>query len=386
MTTFMYPLDAQKRQRFFGKLYFDNPRTAEEVDYIAKKLRDMNISERPSFADREGLVPEGYMTLMTIYEYFYKNNNNDSLVQEFDKKYGKLKNIYKKLAHMWIIIRSEDILCEEDTKGKFGIFRKSDEDVQLYLVDDIPLSASAYNQEKINDYFAFISFMLGDGHLSNNLINEEPSLISKPSHDVFIRLMVMASATPNKKDRHHYPYGVFNSIEPQILKLSQNVGEKYLDKKFLFLCKKIQYIFNTYRINKEMAFVELVSILEMFLTHNPDSGRFNIEDSINKQFVGKMSMILYENDKKIDLKKLKQELKYAYGIRSSIAHGDFSNLEKNLNNLFAFYKLKRDGKGIDYKTNDDALYRLLDNAMDWGKTVINIYLKDEIKLDLIKNI
>ena len=42
-----------------------------------------------------------------------------------------------------------------------------------------------------------------------------------------------------------------------------------------------------YNINQEMAFVELISVIEMLITHNPDSGRFNIEDSITRQFVGK---------------------------------------------------------------------------------------------------
>ena len=386
MTSFMYPLDTEMRQRFLGKLYFDNPRTTEEVNYVAERLRKMNLSTKPSFADREGLLPEGYTTLMTIYQYFYKNNSKDILVQGFDKKYGRLKNIYKKFARMWVIIRSEDVFCEEDTKGKFGIFRENEDDVKLCMVNDIPLSASAYNQEKINDYFAFISFMLGDGHLSNNLINEEYSFIAKPIHDIFIRLMVMSSIRPKDKDRYNYPYGIFSGIEPLILELSKRIGEKYLDKKFLFLCKKIHYIFNMYSINKEMAFVELVSIIEMFLTHNPDSKRFNIEDSINKQFVGKMSMILYENNKELDIEKLKKELKFAYSIRSNIAHGDFSGLEKNLNGLFSFYGLKRDGKGIDYKNNDDALYQILDKTMQWVKIIINLYLTDETKLELIKNI
>ena len=62
MTTFMYPLDIENRPRIFGKLYFDNPRTTNEINYVAQRLKQMNLSDRPSFADKQGQVPEGYIT------------------------------------------------------------------------------------------------------------------------------------------------------------------------------------------------------------------------------------------------------------------------------------------------------------------------------------
>lgn len=31
MTSFMYPLDKNDRTKIFGNLYFDNPRTTEEI-------------------------------------------------------------------------------------------------------------------------------------------------------------------------------------------------------------------------------------------------------------------------------------------------------------------------------------------------------------------
>lgn len=133
-----------------------------------------------------------------------------------------------------------------------------------------------------------------------------------------------------------------------------------------------------------MSFVELISLIELLITHNPDSGRFNIEESITKQFVGKMLLILYENDNKIDSEKLKKELKFTYSIRSAIAHGDYINLEQQLNKLFNFYGLKRDGKGIDYKDNSDALIKLRDRVTDWLRVVVSLYLKDENKINIIK--
>lgn len=388
MTTFMYPLDVNNRPRIFGKLYFDNPRTTEEVNYVAHRLKQMNLSDRPSFADRPGLVSEEYITLMSIYDYFYQNNKSDVLVQQFDKKYGGLKDIYKKFARMWIIVRSEEIISEEDTKGKFAFYKSKENETKLYLIDDYPFSIIEYNKEKIADYFALMTFLLGEHNLSINLLDIDFSRHHKMSKGIFINLLVMSTSRPTNrnKEKASYPYGIFKFIEPRIVALSKRIGNKYNNKRFLFLCKKIHNALELYNKNQEMAFVEIVSIIEMLLSHNPDSGRFNVEDSITKQFVGKLTLLLYENDKNMDLDRLKKELKFAYSIRSAIAHGDFNNLEDQLNKLFQFVGFTRGGKGIDYKDNRDALGSLLGDACDWLRVVINLYLDDEKRLDLIKTL
>lgn len=388
MTTFMYPLDINNRPRIFGKLYFDNPRTAEEVNYVAHRLKEMNLADRPSFADRPGQVPEGYMTLMSIYDYLYKNNESDVVIQDFNKRYGMLKDVYKKLARMWIIVRSEEIINEEDTKGQYAVYIDEEDKSKLCIINDCPLSVTEYNKEKISDYFALMTFLLGDGSLSTNLIGLGYSSHYQQTKGIFVNLLIIATSKPTNrnKERDSYSFGVFRFVEPKIVALSKKIGDKYKDKKFLFLCEKIHRMLDLYNINQEMAFVELISIIEMLLSHNPDSGRFNVEDSITKQFVGKMILLLYENDKTKDLNYLKKELKFAYSIRSAIAHGDFNNLEEQLNKLFSFFNFTRDGKGIEYKDNEDALAHLLGDAWDWLKVVTNLYLDDEKRLELIKSL
>lgn len=381
MTSFMYPLDKKNRPYIFGKLYFDNPRTTEEINYVARRLKEINYSDR-AIPDKLGLVPENCLTLMSIYDCFIENNSSDVFVKKFNERYGRTKDIYKKFARMWVVVRSEEIISEEDTKGKFGFFRENEDDMVIQVIEDFPLSITEYNEDKINDIFAFISFMLSKGNLSNHLLNEDS--FNRHKHDSFVFLQLMVMARNNCEESEIYPYGSFRVIEPEIVKLSKAVGGKYLDKKFLFICKKIHHIFKLYSINQEMAFVELISVFEMFIAHNPDSSRFNIEDSITKQFIGKLILIIYENNRDMDLRYIKKELKYAYSIRSAIAHGDFDNLEKQLNKLFEFYDFKRDEKGLDYRDNSDALYQLIDNAHSWVKAVINLYLEDEKRLDLIK--
>lgn len=388
ITSFMYPLDKNNRPHFLGKLYFDNPRTKDEVSFVAQQLKKINLSEGSSFADKPGLVPDDCITLMTIYDYFYKNNITDHIVQQFHSQNGNTKNIYNKLAKMWIIVRSEEVIDEEDANGGYAIYRDVEDETKLRIINNYQKSIIECNKDKIADYFAFVSLLLGSGYLSNCLLSDNPYHPELTMKNIFIIALVMSMVKPTKgnKDIASIPYGIFKFIEPEILSLSNKIGNRYKDKRFLFICKKVHRMFDLYNDNQEMAFVELISVIELLITHNPDSMRYNVEESINKQFVGKLALILYENDKSIDLSHLKKELSFAYSIRSAIAHGDFNNLEAQLNKLFAFYNFKRNEKGIDYKDNGDALAKILDNAFSWLKTVIKFYLNDENRLDLIKAI
>lgn len=81
--------------------------------------------------------------------------------------------------------------------------------------------------------------------------------------------------------------------------------------------------------NSKFKLVLLVSIFEMLLTHNPDSRRFNVEDSISRQFLLKTAVLLHR-DGEVDLELLKRNLKKLYDLRSAIAHGDFARLAKDL--------------------------------------------------------
>jgi hypothetical protein len=73
--------------------------------------------------------------------------------------------------------------------------------------------------------------------------------------------------------------------------------------------------------------VNLVALLELLLTRNPDASRFNVEDSLTKQFVLKLGVLLHRQAPSLDLEWTRKALKDLYGLRSAIAHGDFGRLD-----------------------------------------------------------
>ena len=58
----------------------------------------------------------------------------------------------------------------------------------------------------------------------------------------------------------------------------------------------------------------LISIIELLLTHSPNNNRFNVEDSINKQFQLKAGIVINKYDK-TQLAEIRNRLKYFYSLR-----------------------------------------------------------------------
>ena len=116
----------------------------------------------------------------------------------------------------------------------------------------------------------------------------------------------------------------------------------------------------------------MTSILELLLTHNPDFNRFNVEDSISKQFQLKVSILVYLNDKTVDINAIKSRLKTIYQQRSNIAHGNFSAVNKYINGLS-----KKEGK-------EEYFDDLVVDLYKYVRSVLEEYLKDFRFVEFLK--
>jgi hypothetical protein len=93
----------------------------------------------------------------------------------------------------------------------------------------------------------------------------------------------------------------------------------------------------------KVKFMLLVSILELLVTHAPDSNK-NIEDSIKKQFILKLTILLHYGNAKLDLEGQKKLLSDIYNTRSTIAHGGelgltSEQLENGIKTLYNYVKI-----------------------------------------------
>ncbi len=382
LTYYAYPLEKKDIKPFFNGIYFDNPRTKEEIQYVANVLKKLN-REEVRLPEEQNQVGEGYITLRMLVDTFFSNNLHDENIQRFALKNSKEKNIYKLLAKMWVIVRCENILDEDILKGFFCIKINTDlEDVQD---TDVTINQNLVNYEVIAQYLKFFSFLLSNesSMFVPLLIESKYGLIERDAgFRLFPLLMtIFTNTTNNPKD---IPYCTFNHFQSKIIDLVSLIGDKYNTYKFKHLCRIIDNI--DYNNDNNLNLLSLISIIEMLITHNPANSKFNVEESITRQFIHKTVFLLYENDHKIDVKKTTEELKLAYKLRSEITHGDFESIKKTLQKLYDFYGLSKDGKGIDYDSLDSSVDSLNHNMCEYVRIILKIYLKDEIKLDIIKNV
>ena len=113
-----------------------------------------------------------------------------------------------------------------------------------------------------------------------------------------------------------------------------------------------------------VRFLLLVSLIELLITHNPDTNRFNVEDSISRQFRFKTTIMLHREQPDIDLEFHEKRLKQLYSLRSAVAHGDFKALKKYEAGLS-----KKEGK-------EEYMDEIVTDVYFYLKAVLEQFLKD----------
>lgn len=376
LTYYAYPIEKKDIKPFFNGIYFDNPRSSEEIKYVANVLKQLN-REETRLPEEQNQVGEGYVTLRMLVENFFENNSHDENVQKFSAKYRYEKNIYKLLAKMWVIVRCENILDEEQVNNMI-ILRIQRGDLKDKQESVGVLNKNFCNYELISQYLKFFSFFLASKNMFFPLLleNKYGVLERDAGFHLFSLLMtIFTNTTNNPKD---IPYCTFNHIQDKILDLTSLIGKKYETYKFKHLCRIIDNL--NYNHDDNLNLLSLISIIEMLITHNPEHSRFNVEESITRQFIHKTAFLLYENDSKIDVKNVTEELKLAYKLRSEITHGDFESIKKTLQRLHEFYGLSKEDSldfSVDYLNH---------NLCEYVRIILMIYVRDEKKLNIIKNV
>ena len=132
--------------------------------------------------------------------------------------------------------------------------------------------------------------------------------------------------------------------------------------------------------------MSLVSILELLVTHKPDSNRYNIEDSIRKQFCNKLLLVLYLNDKNIDYKQIEKYLLMIYDLRSSIAHGNFEQLEEIIKKIDKWF-LDNSNEYVEYYEDFDrerTIDYIEESLKKYVIITVNTFLEDNKLTEILK--
>ena len=156
--------------------------------------------------------------------------------------------------------------------------------------------------------------------------------------------------------------------------LIEKAFQEGLADKLLYIGSILQIAQHT--TDTKVRIVMLTSIIELLLTHNPATNRFNVDDSINKQFQLKTSILVYLSDKSKDINVIRKRLQTIYQQRSNVAHGNFGELEKYAR------RLPKNKK----KESKETLGDLVGDLYTYLRAILEMYLRDRQFVEFIKDV
>lgn len=364
LTNSMYPLEDKLILR---NCCFDNPRTSQEIKAVALILKKANLMDKTAFPETYKQFGKDVINLEMIVDKFFEKYNLDR--KYLLKKDGtEYTDIYYKMAKNWVILRY-------DEKNEF---QYSDYGYKKY-------------QEAITyiDFLTFLSFPAISYKNNSFLIPESFDYfgiksVDKTIKNIIINLLVLSTVNEEEDTPDDFRFYPFNKIYDKFSKLEQLLIKANEDD----LIKYISNNINKYILieDERMRIISLVSILELLITHKPDYNRYNIEDSIRKQFCSKMLILLYLHDRKINYAETEKYLLMIYDLRSAIAHGSFEQIEVITKKMDKWLlNNESDYKEYYEEYDPEIVLEYIDESLrKYVRIAINVLIKDRSFITILK--
>lgn len=376
-TSYFYPLSGPMDLSKQLKFSFDNPRTEKEVEYARRYLTDWYESKNqrplPVFSKEEDIV-----TLETILTSFRDTfSSQDNYIKEFFASY-KRKSIFDLFAKMWVVARFDD----EGEVARLGEERKrmreAGEQGFVILEDGHPIIRNSSKLVGYSHLLSLLSHTEGESYSGRNFVLD-PDQLFRPKilEELTMHLVMFYAGVHDFKVRPNYldelRWIFWPSAITELAKnaqLLESAFESGLGEKLLYIGRILKIVHEVH--DDKVELLMLTSIIELLLTHNPDTSRFNVEDSITRQFQLKAAVLVYLNDRNRDLEHLKKRLRTIYQQRSNVAHGNFGEVESFIRKLS-----KKEGK-------EEYFDDLIVDLYVYIRAILEEYLKDNRFVEFLK--
>ena len=370
--------------KILNDFYFDNPRSEAEINEVARSLEKANYLS--------GIIPS-VNSQISIDEQF--DISLENLNYEFDSKFREIdndldvkeeiteENIYKVLAKKWVVLRFSD---EKINRCQLNV-------IEEIATNDNTLRKRQYlkyiNASRLMNILSFISL--------ENSIDYEHSIILPNSFG-------LVNINYNEEQLKNLPISLFMMLRQGEEGYNPNdfkecrfdlVYDKLKQCENLLIDKKddklVDYVASSLEIYQDMCDVKmritsLVSIIELLIAHNPDSSRYNIEDSIRKQFANKILTILHLNNEVTNWRELQKLLILIYDLRSAITHGSFDNIDIICDKVFKWQQ-KNDVDSIRYDgtfNKNEVLLYVNSLLKSYLRVILRHYLSDKVLFEILK--
>lgn len=384
LTNFIWPIKKPIPVSEYFNFVFDNPKTKEEIKLVRNVIqKSWDLSEilddfhHQRFPTKKEVPNDDVVTFETIIKDFLDYHfEKEEALKKLRIIEGNSSAIIDFYTKNWVIIRYKNKEVADENKRlqkKYKEMKKTKEKF-LFLLDDDHIFFK--REKQLLDFSHLISLFSGKNHYFgwNFIISKSFDEINRNSPDIHIMHHIMEQwigikARENDESAYRFNFKIFiESIKNKIKLLDQQLKTKKINEDLILYIGDILKSADPFS-NEFSSLVRLVSIIEMLVSHQPDYNRFNIEDSITKQFILKTAIIVYRNDTSQNLDKLREKLKIIYTQRSNIVHGNFNEVDK-------FIKNRKKEKGY--------FQDLITNSYYFVRVVIEEYLKDPNFIEFIK--
>lgn len=388
LTEYIYPLN--EPIMIFGNFLFDNLRNFEEIKLVGKGLQQI-IDSYNKFAPVGMHINEE--VLEKHFEKAISVNDNDEGSLKNSKNY---KSIYHRIASTIVIMRQQNHELQES----HSVQSLEDNQDEIQLDDSFEKIKKLEQQfdkaKHIVDFVVFSTFHSWKYQYKHDTIftfdyfspfNIRSEILVIDLHDSYAFLPFLINR--GERDNSDYKKMTFPEVYKKIKPILNSVSGKIDDPTMLYIADNLAHLSGIE--NDRITFVMIVSLLESLVAHKPDN-KFNVDESIRKQFSDKISLLFYLETKNDSTKGINKELKLIYDLRSSIAHGSYNQINETLTTLNKHYmnsdpvyneaanRFKK-----TYSNVDQYMFHSLNRAKYFLRIVLRRYLEDQKLLEIIKS-
>lgn len=346
ITKYIYPLESSILLSKSLSYTIDNPRTEQEIEIIKNFIHEALVEVEKK---TNSMAVISFRLGLSIED--LKKGLKQKDKKGFALKYYKAneeKPLIDILAETWIILRFSE--KEEFTK----IANNREELIRAVVRNDNSEYANNFNE--VANYCHVLSILFNN---DDSRYHGESFLLSDNAYEIFFKSknhkikecvedFIHSNFSFNESKRYEewkYWFDVQELILEEAERLETliiqdknqekgkktRLSQKQTPKQKIFHIGGLQKTAYGHSKNPELMLLLLVSIIEYLVTRNPDNNKFNVEDSISKQFKLKCAVLIHNQDVEYDLVQLSNDLNYLYSQRSDIAHGNYKedfNIDK----------------------------------------------------------
>jgi DNA-directed RNA polymerase subunit N (RpoN/RPB10) len=375
LTSYIYPLKEPIVLSHHLGFSLDNPRTKLEVkvvkDYLLRAYESGYDYKFPVHSDERIITIEG------ILEDFRNTlSSNDLVVAETFAHYNR-EHIFDFLASLWMIARFEDEGLGEELRqehrrmraeGSLGFFMLGNDHRLVQQPKDLAHYCCLLSLLSHTEYESYFGRTF--------LADPDPIDPREPTAKVWQEFVLFGIASrdyPNSQDELRWMFWPY--IREALCRVAAQLDTAFaqgLTEKLLYVGGLLKIVAHDTR-DKKTRLMLLTSIIELLLTHNPNFSRFNVEDSISKQFQLKASVLIYLNNRIRDINAVKNRLRTIYQQRSNIVHENFQAVEKYIQSLS-----KKEGE-------EEYFDDLIVDLYAYVRAILEEYLKDQALVEFLKD-